>query len=100
MAVYGRARNTRLLVVSLVMASLLTITVDYRGGQSGPFEAAGRAAYTVVVAVQSAVSRVIHPVGAFFSGLAHVGSLRAENQALKQQVRALEAQLGRAGSLQ
>ena len=62
MALYSRARNTRLLVISLVMASLLTITVDYRGGQTGPFEAAGRATYTVVVTIQSAVSRVLHPI--------------------------------------
>jgi hypothetical protein len=30
MALYGRARNARLLVVTLVMLSLVTITVDYR----------------------------------------------------------------------
>ena len=100
MALYGRARNTRVLVISLVMASLLTITIDYRGGQRGPFEVAGRGAYNLVVAVQSVVSRVLHPIGAFASGLAHVGSLRSENQALKGQVRQLQAQVGRDVSLQ
>src|SRR6266516_1036422 len=95
MALYNRARNTRLLVITLVMASLLTITVDYRGGRSGPFEVAGRATYTVVVAVQSAVSRVIDPIGSFFGGIAHIASLRSENEALKQRVRQLQAQVGR-----
>jgi rod shape-determining protein MreC len=99
MALYGRTRNTRVLVVSLVMVSLLTITVDYRGGQRGPFEVAGRAAYTVVVAVQSAVAVVLHPIGAFASGIAHVGSLRSQNEALRERVRALQAQAGQNESL-
>jgi rod shape-determining protein MreC len=73
-------------VVSLVMASLITITIDYRGGQSGPFEAAGRGALSVVGALQSGVSRVVHPIGAFFTGLAHIGSLRSENQRLRAEV--------------
>ena len=32
----GRLWSTRTLVASLVAASLVTITVDYRGGESGP----------------------------------------------------------------
>src|SRR5712691_6900867 len=90
MALYSRPRNTRLLVVSLVMASLLTITVDYRGGQRGPLEAAGQGALQVVVALQSGVSKVVGPIGSFLSGIAHIGSLRSENEALKAKVRALE----------
>lgn len=95
MALYRRARSTRLLVVSLVMLSLLTITVDYRGGQSGPLAEAGKGALTVVGALQSAVRRVLHPVASFFSGLAHVGSLQAENQALKERVKELEQEAAR-----
>lgn len=91
MALYSRPRNTRLLVVSLVMASLLTITVDYRGGEKGPLEAAGQGALQVVVALQSAVSAVIRPIGSFLSGVAHIGSLRSENEALKKRIKALEA---------
>jgi rod shape-determining protein MreC len=99
MALYNRARNTRFLVITLVMVSLLTITVDYRGGRSGPFEVAGRATYTVVATIQSAVSRVIDPIGSFFSGIAHIASLRSENEVLKQRVRQLQAQVGRSTSL-
>jgi rod shape-determining protein MreC len=91
MALYSRPRTTRLLVVSLVMLSLLTITVDYRGGQAGPLETMGKGALSVVGALQGAVSRVSRPIGNFFTGLAHVGSLRAENDRLKAQVR--EAQV-------
>jgi rod shape-determining protein MreC len=99
MSLYGRARNTRVLVVSLVMISLLTITVDYRGGQRGPFEVAGRGAYTVVVALQSAVALVLHPIGAFASGIANIGSLKSQNEALRAKVRALEARAGQNDSL-
>ena len=92
MALYSRPRNTRLLVVSLVMVSLLTITVDYRGGEKGPLEAAGQGALQVVAALQSGVSKVVHPIGSFLSGIAHIGSLRSENNALKEQIKALQAQ--------
>jgi rod shape-determining protein MreC len=94
MALYSRPRNTRVLVVSLVMASLLTITIDYRGGQTGPLESAGEAAQTVVALAQRGVSAMVRPVSNFFSGLAHVGSLRAENDRLRQQIQALENQVG------
>jgi rod shape-determining protein MreC len=94
MALSSRPRNTRLVVVSLVFISLLTITIDYRGGQSGPFETAGRGALQVVSALQGAVSRVVHPVSAFFSGLIHVGSLRSENARLKGQIRQLQVDAG------
>src|SRR6266536_3364156 len=100
MALYGRARNTRLLVITLVMASLLIITVDYRGGQRGPFEVAGRATSTVVGAMQAGVSKVLHPIAAFVGGVAHIGSLKAENDQLRARVRQLEAQSGTTDSTQ
>jgi rod shape-determining protein MreC len=89
MAIYRRARSTRLLAVSLVMVSLLTITVDFRGGQSGPLEHAGQALLTVIAPLQTAVSKVLHPIGSFFTGLAHISSLESENARLKREVNAL-----------
>jgi len=71
------------------MASLLVITVDYRGGTSGPFEVAGRALQTVVGTLQSGVSRVLQPIGSFFSGLVHIGSLQAQNHRLQQEIQDL-----------
>ena len=92
MALYGRARNTRLLVISLVMLSLVTITIDYRGGDSGPFEVAGRSALSVVGALQDGVNRVLHPVAAFFGGLVHIASLQSENERLKADLDAARRQ--------
>ena len=100
MALYSRPRNTRTLVVTLVMASLLTITVDYRGGASGPFEVAGKSTLAVVGAFQGAVRHVVHPFSAFFGGLAHVGSLHSENERLKAEVRALQQERGKSVTLE
>src|SRR5712692_3537471 len=100
MALYRRVRSTRLLVISLVMASLLVITVDYRGGTSGPFEAAGRGVQAVVGTLQGGVSKVLQPVGAFFSGLFHVGSLQSENHRLQQEIRTLREQASQNTSIQ
>ena len=100
MALYSRPRNTRFLVISLVLVSLLTITVDYRSGDSGPFGAAGRGALAVVGALQGAADHVLHPIGAFFTGLAHVGSLQAQNRALEEENRKLRAENSEIVSLQ
>jgi rod shape-determining protein MreC len=97
MALSRRVRSTRLLVITLVLASLVTITLDYRGGQSGPLEAAGKGALNVIGPMQQAVARVVHPIGAFFSGLAHIASLESENHRLQNEVQGLrnEAVRGR-----
>jgi rod shape-determining protein MreC len=83
-ALRNRARSTRLLVVTLVSASLITITVDYREGDSGPLAAAGDAALAIVSPLQEAVSKVTDPIGSFFSTLVHLPSIRRENQELKE----------------
>lgn len=89
MATYRRARSTRLLVLSLVLASLITITVDFRGGRTGPLAGLGRVALSVVSPLQRGVSGVFRPVAEFFHGVANIGSLRAENLRLCQQVEEL-----------
>lgn len=90
MATYGRIRSTRLLVVLLLLASLVTITLDSRGGESGPLSAAGRLLGAVVGPLQEGVAAVFRPVGSFFSNVFRAGSLaervtalEAENQELK-----------------
>jgi rod shape-determining protein MreC len=92
MALSRRARSTRLLVITLVFASLLTITIDYRGGQSGPLELAGKGALTVVGPMQQAVARVAHPIGAFFSGIVHIASLESQNRQLQDELQKLRTE--------
>jgi rod shape-determining protein MreC len=86
-------RNTRLLVVGLVVASLAIITVDYREGDSGPLADMGRAAHTFMAPLQEAVTNATRPVGDFFSGLAHLPSLARENADLKSQLADVQARL-------
>lgn len=90
-------RNTRLVVVGLVAASLAIITLDYREGDSGPLAEAGRAAQTFMAPLQKAVTTATRPVGDFFVGLAHLPSLARENQDLKNQVADLQGVVAQGG---
>lgn len=86
MAIRQRSRSARLLVVSLVAASLAIITVDYRAGEEGPLAAAGRATSSALAPMQRAVSNVVQPVSNFFSSLAKLPSLSRHNGELQRQV--------------
>jgi rod shape-determining protein MreC len=86
-------RNTRLLVVALVVISLTIITIDYREGDSGPLADMGRAARTFMAPLQEAVTNATRPVGNFFSGVAHLPSLTQENSDLKAQIADLQARI-------
>ena len=90
-------RNTRLLVIGLVAASLAIITLDFREGDAGPLAAMGRAAQAFMAPLQEGVTRATRPVDDFFTGLAHLPSLARENQALKEQL--AEAAAGNAAYL-
>jgi rod shape-determining protein MreC len=93
-------RNTRLLVVALVALSLAIITMDYREGATGPLAAMGRGAQAFMAPLQQGVTSATRPVGNFFSGLAHLPSLEQENQGLRDQVAALQAQAAANGQVQ
>ena len=86
MAIRQRSRSARLLVVSLVAASLAIITVDYRAGEEGPLAAAGRATSSALAPMQRAVSNVVQPVSDFFSSLAKLPSLSRHNGELQREV--------------
>jgi len=92
-ALRSRARSTRLLVVTLVSISLVTITIDYRQGDEGPLSTASEAALVILAPLQEAVSKVTRPVGNFFSTLIRLPSIRHERDILAERVTALEADL-------
>ena len=94
MALRSRARSTRLLVVTLVSASLITITVDYRQGDSGALAAAGDTAIAVIAPLQEAVSKVTDPIGNFFSTLVRLPAIRRENEELKTQIAEMQREFG------
>jgi rod shape-determining protein MreC len=71
----GRLRSTRLLVFGLLLASLVTITIDARGGERGPLATAGRVLGGIIGPLQEGVSAVFRPIGSFFSNVFRAGSL-------------------------
>ena len=93
MVVRPKPRSRRLLVVVLVSISLAVITVDYRQGADGPLAGLGRTALELMAPLQRAVTNVSRPVGDFFVSLAHLPSLSAENQRLKDELAAARAEL-------
>jgi rod shape-determining protein MreC len=91
-AIGGRTRSTRGLVILLVVASLVIITVDFREGSSGPLSKLSDGLHSVVIPMQDAVSRVFHPVAAFFGALAHLPSQQQRINSLKAQVATANAE--------
>jgi rod shape-determining protein MreC len=89
-AIRQRSRSARLVVVTLVAASLAIITVDYRAGEEGPLEAAGRATSSAIAPLQRAVSSVVQPISDLFSSLSELPSLADENRELREQVEDLK----------
>jgi rod shape-determining protein MreC len=85
-AIRHRPRSTRLLVVVLVSISLAIITLDYRGGTTGPLASLGRTAKAAIAPLQEGVTSITRPVGNFFSGLANLPSLADENRRLKEEL--------------
>jgi rod shape-determining protein MreC len=85
-AIRQRSRSARLVVVTLVAASLAIITVDYRAGEEGPLAELGRFASSAIAPMQRAVSGVVEPISDFFSSLAELPSLAQQNEELRRQV--------------
>jgi rod shape-determining protein MreC len=100
MALQRRTRSTRMLVVTLVTASLVTITVDYKQGSSGPLADLGRAALSIISPMQDAVSKAFRPVSHFFSALADLPSLRDKNEQLRNEILRLRSNYSTVTSLQ
>lgn len=92
-ATYRRIRSTRLLVIGLIVTSLVTITVDFRGGEQGPLAAVGRVGSSIVAPLQEGVSAVFRPVGSFFSNLFRAGSIARENEQLRARLDAIASQV-------
>lgn len=92
MATYKRERSTRLLVIALIVTSLVTITLDSRGGERGPLAAMGRVSLAVISPLQKGIAAVFRPIGDFFSNVASIGSLREENSRLQAQLEAFRGQ--------
>jgi rod shape-determining protein MreC len=92
MALSGRARSTRGLVILLVTVSLVTITLDYKEGTNGPLARLGQVALSIITPLQNAVTTITHPIGSFFGALVHLPSLKDENDHLRIRLKELQTQ--------
>src|ERR671918_491764 len=96
---HRRVRSTRLLVLGLLVASLVTITLDSRGGREGPLAAIGRGLGAVIGPLQEGMAAVVRPVGSFVTNVFRSGTLADENAALREQIATLQRQASEVNSL-
>jgi rod shape-determining protein MreC len=99
-ATYGRVRSTRLLVIGLLVASLVTITDDARGGDRGPLAAIGRTFGAIVAPLQEGVAAVFRPIGSFFTNVFRAGALAERVDRLEAENAELRREQTEVGTLQ
>jgi rod shape-determining protein MreC len=84
-----RIRSTRLLLIGLLLASLVTITLDARSGREGPLAVMGRIGAAVIGPLQEGVAAVFRPIGSWVTNVFRAGSLAQENAALEEEINLL-----------
>lgn len=99
-------KESRLLLVLLVVVAFALITVDIRGGANSPLDGSRRAAQSVFGPVENTVASGVDPVGNAIQAVRESGSrstaidkLRAENEALKQRLGSKDVTRNRAAEL-
>lgn len=92
MAVYRRSSRTRYLVAVLVLGALTLVTIDARSNGTGVTADLRSKVHDVFSPLQSGTHAVLRPIGDFLSGALDYGSLKKENQRLRNQVASLEHQ--------
>jgi rod shape-determining protein MreC len=99
-------RESRLLLVLLVVIAFALITVDIRGGEDSPLDRPRQAAQSVFGPVEDSVAGVVDPVGNAMDAVRDSGGrsstisrLRRENEALKQQLGSKDVTRNRAQEL-
>lgn len=100
MALTRRSTRPRFTLLLLVLASVTIITIAYRGHADSVVNSVKSAALDAFAPVQSAVSDITRPIGNFFSGAAHYGSLQSENARLRAENNRLRTQALQAGDAQ
>jgi rod shape-determining protein MreC len=91
-AVYRRPSRTRYVLAVLVLAALTLVTIDARSNGSGVTSEIRAKVHDAFSPVQQATHSALRPIGDFLSGTVNYGSLRRENQRLRDQIAALQQQ--------
>jgi rod shape-determining protein MreC len=99
-------KESRLLLVLLVVVAFALITMDIRGGENSPLDRPRQAAQSVFGPVENAVSGVVDPVGNAVDAVrdsdgrsSTISRLERENAALKQQLGSKDITRNRAQEL-
>lgn len=88
MALSRRSGRSRFTLVLLVLTSITLLTLDFRG--SGAVQSVRDGAATVFSPVRSTANRLFRPVGDAWNGMWNYGSVRKQNEALRQRIAELE----------
>ncbi|POM27831.1 Cell shape-determining protein MreC precursor [Actinomadura rubteroloni] len=99
-------RRTRSVLGALIVAALVLITVDYRGGENSPLRGLRDLGAAVFGPVERASAAVVRPVGNTFDAITDAPDqrrraerLERENQRLRERIRAGAIDAGRARQL-
>lgn len=87
-----RSRRTLTTVVVLVLVSISVITLSETGRATVLTSGVKSLASDIYAPLRGGVNGVIDPIGRFFAGAVNYGSLQQENQKLRSEVVALQAQ--------
>ncbi len=98
MAVYRRSTRTRYVLAVLVLAALTLVTVDARSNGSGVTSEIRDKVHDAFSPLQRATHAALQPIGNFLTGALDYGSLRKQNQQLRNQVIALQDQSAQASA--
>lgn len=92
MAVYRRSSRNRYVVAVLVLAALTLVTIDARSNGTGVTADLRSKVQDAFSPLQRATHAVLRPIGDFLTGAVDYGSLKKENERLRDQVASLERQ--------
>lgn len=79
-------------VILLCITALTLITIDVRGGTTGPLGAVRSAVREAFSPLQKGVNAVSSPITGFFDGLVNASDLKNENETLRQEVNDVKTQ--------
>jgi rod shape-determining protein MreC len=95
---YRRPGRGRVLLFALLAASLVLITLDFRGG--GALGRVKDFAVAVVAPIQRGVTVVTQPVGDFFSSIGELADIRRRNRELQDRLDRYESEVEAARGLE
>ncbi len=97
---FRRFDRATYLLIGLLSISFLLTTLDVRGEQAGVGEVLRDGAQTVFSPLQKAATAIARPVVGVFDAIADFAGLREENDRLRRELAAIEAQIQEVETLQ